>query len=64
MSGNSVVPCYRGGHECQWPACPSSCDGRPGAKPHEDHDAHVWAWRMWDNAQWQHATALAEFCKP
>jgi hypothetical protein len=25
-----VVPCYRGGHKCQWPACKLDCDGRPG----------------------------------
>ena len=27
----SVIPCYRGGHLCSWPACPQDCDGRPGA---------------------------------
>ena len=27
----SVIPCYRGGHHCSWPACASDCDGRPGA---------------------------------
>jgi hypothetical protein len=27
---DSVVPCYRGGHHCRWPACPLDCDGRPG----------------------------------
>lgn len=27
----SVIPCHRGGHNCNWPACPQDCDGRPGA---------------------------------
>ncbi len=27
----SVIPCHRGGHICNWPACPQDCDGRPGA---------------------------------
>ena len=27
----SVIPCHRGGHLCNWPACPEDCDGRPGA---------------------------------
>lgn len=26
----SVIPCYRGGHACSWPACAPDCDGRPG----------------------------------
>ncbi|MDB5612093.1 MAG: hypothetical protein JWP25_8993 [Bradyrhizobium sp.] len=26
---NSVIPC-RKGIECNWPACPQSCTGRPG----------------------------------
>lgn len=26
---NSTVPCDRRS-ECNWPACPSDCDGRPG----------------------------------
>lgn len=30
MTVNSTVPCYRGGHHCNWPACPADCDGRPG----------------------------------
>lgn len=24
----SVIPCHRGGHHCEWPACPLDCDGR------------------------------------
>jgi len=27
----SVIPCHRGGHICNWPACPQDCNGRPGA---------------------------------
>jgi len=27
----------------------------------EQHDAHVWAWRMWDVAQWQQAHLISEF---
>ena len=27
----SVIPCHRGGHNCNWPACPQDCDGRPAA---------------------------------
>ena len=23
-----IIPCYRGGHHCRWPACPLDCDGR------------------------------------
>ena len=26
----SIIPCYRGGHNCSWPACSQDCDGRPG----------------------------------
>ena len=26
----SIIPCYRGGHNCSWPACPQDCDGRLG----------------------------------
>lgn len=26
-----IVPCYRGGHHCSWPACPTSCNGRKPA---------------------------------
>jgi hypothetical protein len=29
----SVIPCYRGGHHCTWPACSLGCDGRPGSEP-------------------------------
>jgi hypothetical protein len=28
---SSVIPCHRGGHLCNWPACSPACDGRPGA---------------------------------
>jgi hypothetical protein len=28
---NSVVPCYKGVN-CNWPACPAPCDGRPGTE--------------------------------
>lgn len=35
MVTNSVVPCSKG-PECNWPACPQECTGRPGAPiPHE-----------------------------
>lgn len=37
---NSVIPCHRGGHHCNWPACPQECDGRSGAdaySPALDH---------------------------
>jgi hypothetical protein len=27
---NSVIPCNKG-PECNWPACPQDCEGRPGA---------------------------------
>ncbi len=27
----SIIPCHRGGHNCNWPACPQDCDGRPAA---------------------------------
>ena len=27
----SVIPCHRGGHICNWPACSKDCDGRPAA---------------------------------
>ena len=27
----SVIPCHRGGHACNWPACSQDCDGRPRA---------------------------------
>lgn len=47
----SVIPCYRGGHHCKWPACPSDCDGRPGTikldptpKPDASDDGSV-AWK-------------------
>jgi hypothetical protein len=29
----SVIPCHRGGHLCNWPACQQDCDGRPAAEP-------------------------------
>ena len=47
----SVIPCYRGGHNCNWPACPLSCDGRPMIKEIkgreyecflEDHESKPW----------------------
>lgn len=43
----SVIPCYRGGHNCNWPACAQDCDGRPGADAcirdalREVRDAHA-----------------------
>ena len=30
---NSVIPCGKR-DECNWPACPQDCLGRPGAKVH------------------------------
>jgi hypothetical protein len=32
---NSVVPCYRGGHSCNWPACSPDCEGRPGKRSYD-----------------------------
>lgn len=39
-TSNSVVPCLQHGADCNWPACPAHCVGRPGHSM-TLHDARV-----------------------
>lgn len=39
----TVIPCHRGGHSCNWPACLQDCDGRANA------DAYSVALDQWGN---------------
>lgn len=45
MVEGSTIPCYRGGHNCRWPACPLDCDGRPGFTPRQASEPKITLWK-------------------
>jgi hypothetical protein len=48
-----AIPCHNGGR-CNWPACPQSCDGRPGSSSPDKVARDIvkkWTWDCGDSLQ-------------